>query len=193
MWSQFLPNLSSLQNNLPENNVEDLAGTCSTLFSMGLFLDQFLLDLIKNFFGARFWYKLMCYYFYHRSNLREIIRFLRKIKCIEFKCNKFVVLVQIDLIHLEHLICISSTWIKTNTNPLHSRLIHTIPRKIGHVIQSNHINLFVKPFQHSVCIRSIWMKSNTEISLSAVGQSALPTLWGLGHTSTERRNGVGFW
>ncbi len=26
----------------------------------------------------------------------------------------------------------------------------------------------------------------------AVGQSALPTLWGLGRTSTERRNGVGF-
>jgi hypothetical protein len=25
-----------------------------------------------------------------------------------------------------------------------------------------------------------------------VGQSALPTMWGLGHTSTERRNGVGF-
>ncbi len=26
----------------------------------------------------------------------------------------------------------------------------------------------------------------------AVGQSALPTLWGLGRSSTERRNGVGF-
>ena len=45
--------------------------------------------------------KLMYYYFYHGSNLREIIRFLREIECIEFECNEFVlVLVQIDLIHL---------------------------------------------------------------------------------------------
>jgi hypothetical protein len=37
---QFLPNLSCLQNNPPENNVENLAGTCSTLFSGGLFWDR---------------------------------------------------------------------------------------------------------------------------------------------------------
>ncbi len=61
----------------------------------------------------------MYYYFYHGSALREIIRFLREIECIEFECNKFVlVLVQIDLIRLEHSICISSTSIETNTNPL---------------------------------------------------------------------------
>ncbi len=31
-------------------------------------------------------------------------------RCIEFECNEFVlVLVQIDLIHFEHSICISST------------------------------------------------------------------------------------
>ncbi len=54
--------------------------------------------------------KLMYYYFYHGSDLREIIQFLRKIECIEFECNEFVlVLVQIDLIHFEHSICISST------------------------------------------------------------------------------------
>jgi hypothetical protein len=54
--------------------------------------------------------KLMYYYFYHGSNLREIIRFLREIECIEFECYKFVVvLVQIDLIHFEHSVCISST------------------------------------------------------------------------------------
>ncbi len=54
--------------------------------------------------------KLMYYNFYHGSDLREIIRFLRKIECIEFECNEFVlVLVQIDLIHFERLICISST------------------------------------------------------------------------------------
>ncbi len=54
--------------------------------------------------------KLMYYYFYHGSDLRKIIQFLRKIECIEFECNKFVfVLVQIDLIHFEHSICISST------------------------------------------------------------------------------------
>ncbi len=44
--------------------------------------------------------KLMYYYFYHGSDLRKIIRFLRKIEFIKFECNKFVlVLVQIDLIH----------------------------------------------------------------------------------------------
>ncbi len=54
--------------------------------------------------------KLMYYYFYHGSDLREIIQFLREIECIEFECNEFVlVLVQIDLIHFDHLICISST------------------------------------------------------------------------------------
>jgi hypothetical protein len=62
----------------------------------------------------------MYYYFYHGSDLREIIRFLPEIECIEFECIEFVlVLVQIDLIHLEHSICISSTSaIETNTNPL---------------------------------------------------------------------------
>ncbi len=61
----------------------------------------------------------MYYYFYHGSHLRKIIRFLREIECIEFECNEFVlVLVQIDLIRLEHSICISSTSIETNTNPL---------------------------------------------------------------------------
>ncbi len=63
--------------------------------------------------------KLMYYYFYHGSNLREIIQFLREIECIEFECNEFVlVLVQIDLIYFEHSICIKSTWIKANTNLL---------------------------------------------------------------------------
>ncbi len=58
------------------------------------------------------------------SDLREIILFLRKIECIKFECNKFVlVLVRIDLIHFEHSICISSTSIKTNTNPL-VQLLH---------------------------------------------------------------------
>ncbi len=33
-----------------------------------------------------------------------------EIECITFECNKFVlVLFKIDLIHFEHLICISST------------------------------------------------------------------------------------
>jgi hypothetical protein len=89
--------------------VEDLAGTRFTLFSSGLFWDRFLLDL-RSLFGARFRYKLMYYYFHHRSDLRKIIRFLRKIECIKFERNECVlVLVQIDLIHFEHSICISST------------------------------------------------------------------------------------
>ncbi len=61
----------------------------------------------------------MYYYFDHGFDLREIIRFLREVECIEFECNKFVlVLVQIDRIHLEYLFCISSTSIETNTNLL---------------------------------------------------------------------------
>ena len=53
--------------------------------------------------------KLMYYYFYHRSDLRKIIRFLRKIECIKFECIKFVlVLFKIDLLHFEHPIIISS-------------------------------------------------------------------------------------
>ena len=40
-------------------------------------------------------------------------------QCIKFECNKFVlVLVQIDLICLEHSIFISSSSIETNTNML---------------------------------------------------------------------------
>ncbi len=106
---QFPPNLSCLQNNPPKNNVDDLEGTRFTLFSSGLFWDRFLLNL-RSFFGAHFRYKMMYYYFYHRSNLRKIIRFLRKIECIQLECNKFVlVFVQIDLIHFEHSICISTT------------------------------------------------------------------------------------
>jgi hypothetical protein len=168
MWSQFPPNLSCLQNNPPENNVEpvpakselppkqsagkkyrassrqiwaasktirrkimwsqflpngqqviwDLAGTGTTLFSSRLFWDWFFLDF-RIFFGACFRYKLMYYNLYHMSDLRKIILFLCKIVCIEFECNCnefLLVLVQIDLIHIEHSSCISSTWTKNNTN-----------------------------------------------------------------------------
>ena len=63
-------------------------------------------------------------------------RFLREIECIEFVCNEFVlVLVQIDLIQFEYSNCIRSIWTKTNTNLLHTNLIHSILRKIGQVIQ----------------------------------------------------------
>jgi hypothetical protein len=58
-------------------------------------------------------------------------------RCIEFECNKFVfVLVQIDLIHFEHSICISSTLIKTDTNPLLQlklKLIHIRYRTDLHI------------------------------------------------------------
>ena len=41
--------------------------------------------------------------------LREIVRFLHEIECIEFVCNKFVlVLVQIELIQFENSNCIRS-------------------------------------------------------------------------------------
>ena len=78
----------------------------------------------------------MYYNLCHASDLREILRFLREIESIEFECNAYaLVLVQIDLINFEHTKCISSTSIKTNTNPLHMRWIHTILCKIGHVIK----------------------------------------------------------
>jgi hypothetical protein len=82
MWSQFPSNLSRV--------IWEFAETGSTLFSGGLFWDQFLLDLIKNFFGARLRYKLMYYYFYQGFDLCEIIQFSCKFECIEFECNKFV-------------------------------------------------------------------------------------------------------
>jgi hypothetical protein len=127
MWSQFPPNGQQV--------IWDLVGTGTTLFSGGLFWDQFFLDL-RIYFGVLFRYKLMYYNLFHVSDLRKLIQFLREIECIKFECNKFVlVLVQIDLIHIEHSNGISSNWTKTNANLLHSRSIHSILRKIGHVIQ----------------------------------------------------------
>jgi hypothetical protein len=68
--------------------------------------------------------------------LRKFVQFVCKIECIKFVCNKFVlVLVQIDLIQFEFLNCIRSICTKTNTNLLHTNSIHSISRKIGHVIQ----------------------------------------------------------
>ncbi len=63
--------------------------------------------------------------------LRKIVQILRKIECTKFVCNKFVSnLVQIDLIQFEFPNRIRSICTKTNTN-----LLHSISRKIGHVIQ----------------------------------------------------------
>jgi hypothetical protein len=68
--------------------------------------------------------------------LRKIVQFLHKIECIEFVCNEFVlVLVQIDLIQFENSNCIRLICTKTNTKSLHTNSIHSISRKIGHVIQ----------------------------------------------------------
>ncbi len=68
--------------------------------------------------------------------LRKFVWILRKIECIKFLCNKFVlVLVQIDLIQFENPNCIRSICTKTNTNLLHTNSVHSILRKIGHVIQ----------------------------------------------------------
>ncbi len=40
---------------------------------------------LKKFFWRSFRYKLMYYYFYHSSDLRKIIQFLREIECIKFE------------------------------------------------------------------------------------------------------------
>jgi hypothetical protein len=68
----------------------------------------------------------MYYILYHASDVREIVNFFCEIESIEFECNAFVLfLVQIDLIHVEHTKCISSTSIKTNRN-LFLFLINTL-------------------------------------------------------------------
>ncbi len=68
--------------------------------------------------------------------LCKIVQFLCKIECIKFVCNKFLlVLVQIDLIQFENSNCIRSICTETNANLSHTNLIHSILRKIGHVIQ----------------------------------------------------------
>ncbi len=69
---------------------------------------------------------MLYYNLYRASDLRKIIKFFCKIESIEFECNASVlVLVQIDLIHVEHTKCISSTSIKTNRN-LFLFLINTL-------------------------------------------------------------------
>ena len=91
---------------------------------------------LKIFFGARFTYKLVYYNLYHLSDFTQNRPIFTQIECIKFVCNKFVlVLVQIDVIQFEHSNCIRSIWTKTNTNSLHTNLIHSILRKIGHLIQ----------------------------------------------------------
>jgi hypothetical protein len=68
---------------------------------------------------------------------------LHEIECDELVYNKFVlVLVQIDLMQFENSNCIRSICTETNTNLLHTNLIHSIScknwtflRKIGYVIQ----------------------------------------------------------
>jgi hypothetical protein len=78
-------------------------GKGTTLFFWRIVLGSIFFRL-RILFGARFRYKLMYYNLYHASELREFVRFLRKIECIKFECNTFLlVLVQIDLIHFENL------------------------------------------------------------------------------------------
>ncbi len=92
---------------------------------------------LKNFFRCSFYIQIGVLQFVLP------VRFLRKIECIEFVCNKFVlVLVQIDLIQFEYSNCIRSICTKNNTNSLHTNSIHSISRKnwmilrkIGQVIQ----------------------------------------------------------
>ncbi len=61
----------------------------------------------------------------------------------------------------QEIVRISSTWTKTNTNLLHSRLIHSILRKIGQLIRIVVHQYVRKQFQHFNCISSTWIKTNT--------------------------------
>ncbi len=71
--------------------------------------------------------------------------------------------------------------------------------KLEYVDQYKHAVIVVAP--ESECTLNHFIQetnvppesqSGGESSSAAVGQSALPTLWVLGRSSTERRNGVGF-
>ncbi len=96
--------------------------------------------------------------------LCKIVQFLREIECIEFVCNKFVSnSVQIDLIQFKFSNSIRSICTKTNTNLSHTNLLHSILRKIGHVIQ-----IVVHQFVH---------KTSAETNSSV---AALISLWGGG-------------
>jgi hypothetical protein len=56
---------------------------------------------------------------------------LQELECNEFVCNEFVlVLVQFDIIQFIISICT-----KTNKNLLSTNSLHSISRKIGHIIQ----------------------------------------------------------
>jgi hypothetical protein len=75
--------------------------------------------------------------------LHKIVRFLHEIECIKFVCNECIlVLVQINLIQIENSNCIRAICTKTDTNLLHTNSIHSILRKIGHVMQ-NVVHQFV--------------------------------------------------
>ncbi len=117
---------------------------------LGIKGDQFFTDL-QNFSTLVFctnWCTTICI----------TCLFLRKIECIEFVWNKFVLfLVQIDPIQFEFSNCIRSICAETNTNSLHTNLIHSISHKnrtillkIGHMIQ-----IVVHQFVHKTSAKKI--------------------------------------
>jgi hypothetical protein len=68
----------------------------------------------------------------------------------QFFSNQFVlVLVQIDLIQFEFSNCIRSMCTKTNTNLLHTNSLHSISRKIRHVVQ-----IVVHQFVHKMSAKN---------------------------------------
>jgi hypothetical protein len=100
IWSQFPPNFGR---------------NWDYIFLRQIVLGSIFFRLKIFYFGAPFRYKWMYYNLFHVSDLCKIVRCLREIECIQFECKKIVlVLVQIDLIHIEHSNWISSTWSKTN-------------------------------------------------------------------------------
>ncbi len=65
-----------------------------------------------------------------------------------------LVLVQIDLIQFEFSNCIRSICTKTNANLLHTNSIHSILRKIGHVIQIV-VHQFVRKMRAKKIFKSV--------------------------------------
>ncbi len=124
---------------------------------LGIKGDNFFSDL-GFFFGARFTSKLVYYNLYHQSEITQnrlifTQNWMYQICiwriCISFSTNWSNT--------FKNWNCIRSIWTKTNTNLLHINFIHSILRKIRHVIQ-----IVVHWFVHKTSAKKntkVWKKS----------------------------------
>ena len=92
---------------------------------------------LKIFFQRSFQVQIGVLQFVSRVQFyAKLSNFYAKLNVSNLYVTKFVlVLVQTDLIQFENSNHIRSICTKTNTNSLHTNLMHSILRNIGHVIQ----------------------------------------------------------